>query len=124
MADGFTAVAFIGVTDREAGRAFYGDVLELPHESADVFGDYFVFGGALLRMTAMPDFQPSPHPVIGLEVPDISAALTKLRSRGIEFIVYDGMGQDALGVWTAPEGGAKLAWFKDPFGNLLSLSQT
>ena len=120
----FKAVAFVSVTDRERGLAFYGDRLGLPHKSADDFGDFFEFGGALLRMTALPDFQAGPHPVLGWDVPDMAAAVTTLRDKDIEFTIYEGMGQDELGVWTAPGGGAKVAWFSDPFGNMLSLSQT
>ena len=41
---------------------------------------------------------------------------------GVRFEQYAGMDQDERGVWTAP-GGAKVAWFKDPDGNTLSLTQ-
>ncbi len=118
-------VAFVGVGDRDAGLAFYRDRLGLAHRSADDFGDFFEFGsGGLLRMTAMPDFQASPHPVLGWDVADIRAAVEALTAKGIAFTVYEGMGQDALGIWTAPDGKNKVAWFSDPFGNVLSLSQT
>lgn len=119
-----TPVAFLSVNDRDAGRAFYGDTLGLRHKSADGFGDFFEFGGGLLRVTPMPDFEAHAHPVIGWDVPDIVETVTMLRGKGIEFIVYEGMGQDEHGIWSAPGGGAKVAWFADPFGNLLSLSQT
>ena len=56
----------------------------------------------------------------GWHVADIAAAVTEPGTRGVQFTIYDGMGQDALGIWTAPGGGAKIAWFKDPDGNVLS----
>jgi predicted enzyme related to lactoylglutathione lyase len=119
-----TPVAFVSVRDRASGRAFYGDVIGLAHKSGDQFGDFFTMGGGLLRMTPMPDFEAHPHPVLGWDVPDITAAVQSLRGKGVGFTIYEGMGQDELGIWTAPDGSAKLAWFADPFGNLLSLSQT
>ena len=53
----------------------------------------------------------------------MTAAVTKLAARGVVFTVHDGFGQDALGIWTAPDGGAKVAWFNDPDGNVLSLTE-
>lgn len=117
-------VSFVSVHDRDAGRAFYGDLLGLKHKSADDFGDFFVMGGGLLRVTPLPEFQAHPHPVLGWDVPDIVSAVTVLRNKGVQFTIYEGMGQDALGIWKAPGGGAQVAWFADPFGNVLSLSQT
>lgn len=118
------AVAFVYVTDRERGLGFYRDTLGFGLRSADPFGDFLDMSGALLRMTAMPDFKPSEHPVLGLDVRDIAAAVDVLRARGVELLIYDGMGQDERGVWTSPDGKAKVAYFKDPDGNVLSLSQT
>lgn len=118
------AVAFVYVTDRSRALAFYGDLLGLEHKSADAFGDFLSAGNTLIRMTVMPDHQPSPHPVFGWDVPDIAAAAYALRRKDVSLIVYEGMGQDELGIWTAPEGKAKVAWFRDSEGNLLSLSQS
>lgn len=116
-------VAFILVGDRERGLAFYRDTLGLRVRSSDDFGDFLEVEGALIRMTALPDFKPHPHPVFGWNVDDIAAAVRRLRDAGIKFTIYEGMGQDELGVWTAPDGRAKVAWFADPDGNVLSLSQ-
>lgn len=71
----------------------------------------------------MPDKAGDPHPVLGWDVADIHATVAALTARGVKFTIYDGMGQDAAGVWTAPDGKAKVAWFSDPDGNLLSLSE-
>ena len=122
--DNAKPVAFVSVRDRDEGRAFYEGVLGLRHKSRDDFGDFYELGAGLLRMTPMPDFQPHAHPVLGWDVPDIAAAVRRLKERGIAFAIYDGMGQDELGIWTAPGSNARVAWFNDPFGNLLSLSET
>jgi catechol 2,3-dioxygenase-like lactoylglutathione lyase family enzyme len=118
------AVAFVNVADGDGAVAFYRDVLGLELLGRDAFGMFFVLGGALLRVTPMPDFVAGPHPVLGWEVPDIRAAAAALRAVGVAMTVYEGMGQDADGIWAAPGGGAKVAWFADPFGNVLSLSET
>ena len=118
-----TAVAFVYVADRARAIEFYRDVLGLELRSSDEFGDFLQFGAALLRMTVMPGWQANAHPALGWNVPDIVATATSLRGRGVKFAIYDGMGQDELGIWTAPDGGAKVAWFADSEGNVLSLSQ-
>ena len=118
-----TPVAFLYVTDRERALDFYRDTLGFPLESSDPFGDFLDLGGAMVRMTAMPDHKPSPHPVLGWNVADIGAAAEALSGRGIAFTIYEGMGQDAHGVWTSPDGQSKVAWFSDPDGNVLSLAQ-
>jgi catechol 2,3-dioxygenase-like lactoylglutathione lyase family enzyme len=118
-----TPVAFVNVVDRARANGFYRDVLGLTLLSADDFGDFFDLGGALLRMTALPDHVPGPHPVLGWQVPDIAGRMAELRGRGVTFRIYPGMGQDADGVWLAPDGGTRVAWFDDSEGNLLSLTQ-
>ena len=118
-----TPVAFLYVGDRERALGFYRDTLGFALRGSDDFGDFIDLGPALVRMTVMPDYKASPHPVLGWNVEDIAAAAEALRDRGVAFTVYEGMGQDALGIWTAPDGKAKVAWFADPDGNVLSLSQ-
>lgn len=101
-------VTFVSVTSREGGRSFYEGVLGLAHKSSDDYGDFYsLANGALLRLTPMPGLTPSPHPVLGWEVPDIREAAAGLRAKGIAFAVYEGMGQDELGIWTAPDGRAR-----------------
>ena len=116
-------VAFLYVSDRERALVFYRETLGLALRSSDAFGDFIDLGGALARMTAMADHAASPHPMLGWNVDDIGAAVEALRDRGIAFTIYEGMGQDALGIWTSPDGKTKLAWFADPDGNVLTLSQ-
>jgi len=118
-----TPVAFISVSERERALEFYRDVLGFELHSSDGFGDFVKLDGALMRVTVLPDFHASPHPVLGWNERDVAATVRSMRDRGVVFTVYEGMGQDELGIWTAPNGQAKVAWFADPDGNVLSLSQ-
>ena len=118
-----TPVAFLYVAERARALGFYRDVLGLELRREDAFGDFLAMGGALVRMTVLPDHKPNPHPVLGWNVADIAASVDALRAQGVEFLVYDGMGQDDRGVWTSPDGATKVAFFTDPDGNVLSLSQ-
>lgn len=118
-----TPVAYLNVGDRTRALGFYRDTLGLALRSSDAFGDFIDLGGGLLRMTVMPDHKAQPHPVLGWNVDDIGAAVKALRDRGIAFTVFEGMGQDALGIWTSPDGKTKVAFFADPDGNVLTLSQ-
>lgn len=118
-----TPVTFVNVSNRERALEFYCGTLGLSVRSTDAFGDYLDLGGALLRMTAMPDHKPSPLPVLGWNVDDMKATAASVRARGVAFTVYEGMGQDEHGIWTSPDGATKIAWFADPDGNVLSLSQ-
>lgn len=71
--------------------------------------------------TPVPDHTARPFAVAGWQVPDLGAAVRALSERGVQFTRYDGMAQDDLGIWTAP-GGDRIAWFRDPDGNTLSLT--
>jgi catechol 2,3-dioxygenase-like lactoylglutathione lyase family enzyme len=89
----------------------------------DDFAVVFDLNGTMLRLSEVKTFTPQPFTVLGWAVPDIEAAVRALKAKGVIFNIYDGMGQDALGIWSAPGGTAKVAWFPDPDGNVLSLSQ-
>jgi catechol 2,3-dioxygenase-like lactoylglutathione lyase family enzyme len=117
------AVAFVYVTDRERALRFYRDTLGLPVRDSDPYGDMLELPGALLRLTIIAGFEPTPHPALGFDVEDIEAAAAALRDRGVTFDIFEGMGQDANGICAMPDGG-KLAFFKDPEGNALMLSQS
>ncbi|MGD9814487.1 MAG: VOC family protein [Hyphomonadaceae bacterium] len=118
-----TPVAFLYVTDRARALAFYEGVLGLKLRSADAFGDYIQMNGALLRMTVMPDYVARPHPELAWNVADIRAVVETLRDAGVHCTRYPGMEQDELGIWTSPDGASKVAFFNDPDGNVLSISQ-
>lgn len=120
--DSAVPVAFLYVSDRKQALGFYCDILGLVLKISDNFGDFIENGGSLVRMTVMPDHKAGPHPVLGWKVADVHATARSLLDNGIQLTIYDGIGQDALGVWTSPEDGTKVAWFADPDGNVLSLN--
>lgn len=115
-------VAFVATTDLARARDFFAGVLGLPLVEASPFACVFDGGGAPLRVTLAPSVVPAGYTVVGWEVGDIAATVASLVAKGVEFVRYDGMDQDASGVWTSPSG-AKVAWFHDPDGNVLSVTQ-
>ncbi|MBU6164904.1 MAG: VOC family protein [Alphaproteobacteria bacterium] len=120
-------MAMICVADRERARAFYGDVLApvfgLGAPRIDHFGDQFPCGEGWIRLTALPDWQAGQYPVLGWQVHDAAAAAQALVAAGVTMLRYPGFDQDDLGLWTSPDGGARIGWFNDSEGNLLSLTQ-
>lgn len=116
-------VSFLYVADRTRALAFYCETLGFALHSSDPFGDFIDLGGAMVRMTVMPDLKAHGHPVLGWNVDDIGAAVDALAGRGIAFAIYEGMGKDERGIWTAPDGVTKVAFFADSEGNALSLAQ-
>lgn len=115
-------MAFVGVTDADKARAFYRDTLGLKLLSEDGFALAFDVSGILLRVTLVQDVRPQPYTVLGWQVSDATASVRSLTSAGVRFERYPHVPQDEDGIWTAP-GGAKIAWFKDPDGNTLSIAQ-
>jgi catechol 2,3-dioxygenase-like lactoylglutathione lyase family enzyme len=122
MLDAAPIIAFVAITDRERSRGFYADVLGLKLTGEDPFALTFDAGGTMLRLALVEDLQPQGFTVLGWIVSDIAATAWDLGARGVEFKRYGFMQQDALGIWTAP-GGAQVAWFPDPDGNTLSITQ-
>lgn len=120
---GRSPVTFLFTRDRERAKAFYSDVLGLVYSGSDAFADMFDLNGITLRLVPIADHVPSPHTVLGWDVNDIVNTCTALQAKGVSFEVYEGFGQDSLGIWSAPDGHAKIAWFLDPDGNNLSISQ-
>jgi catechol 2,3-dioxygenase-like lactoylglutathione lyase family enzyme len=116
-------VAMIATADRKGAEFFYGDVLGLRRIGDDGFAAVFDLAGTTLRLTEVPGYSAAPHPVLGWEVPDMEAAVTALAERGVAMNVYEGLGQDERGIWTAPDGSCRVAFFSDPDGNGLSLTQ-
>ncbi len=116
-------IAMVITRDRAVAEPFYGEVLGLPRLPGDDFAALFDLAGVTLRLTEVPDYAPTGHPVLGWEVPDIVATVDSLAASGVTFAIYPGMGQDDRGIWTAPDGSAKVAFFSDPDGNSLSLTQ-
>ncbi len=115
-------VAFVPATSLERARAFYGGVLGLNLTSEDDFGLMFDAGGTPLRVARVDDLSPATYTVLGWVVSDVASTIAELASRGVSMERFSFMPQDALGIWAAP-GGAQVAWFKDPDGNTLSVTQ-
>jgi catechol 2,3-dioxygenase-like lactoylglutathione lyase family enzyme len=122
MLEAARAMAFVPATDLGRARDFYEGVLGL--EVLDVSGFACVFraGGATLRVALVDQLSPQPFTVFGWTVGAIGETMAGLAARGVEFLRYEGMDQDPTGVWTTP-GGDRIAWFRDPDGNVLSLTQ-
>jgi predicted enzyme related to lactoylglutathione lyase len=115
-------IAFAGATDLGRARVFYEQVLGLPMTERSDFACVFDANGTMLRVTAVPQVSRAGYTVLGWQVADIAAAVRDLSAKGVVFLRYDGMDQDDSGVWTTP-GGDQVAWFADPDGNILSLTQ-
>jgi len=115
-------MAFTQTTQPDKAKAFYGDVLGLEILEDGPLALVFSAGGTTLRIQKVRHFTPFPFTSLGWKVPDIGATVRQLRAKGVICERYEGMNQDEFGVWLAP-GGAKVCWFKDPDGNVLSLTQ-
>ncbi len=115
-------IAFIPTKDAGKSRKFYEEQLGLKFLSDDQFAIVMEANGIMLRIVRLQDFTPQTFTVLGWDVKNIEESVAGLSSRGLKFERFPGLQQDALGIWQAP-GGAKVAWFKDPDGNVLSLSQ-
>jgi len=117
-------VTFILTANRSAAKPFYAGALGLAIIAEDDFAVTFALaGGASMRLTELPGHLAQGHTVLGWAVADIGAAVAELRGKGVSFKIYEGFGQDENGIWSPPGGGAKVAWFSDPDGNVLSLTQ-
>jgi len=115
-------VAFVPIKDSEKARAFYEGVLGLRFVNDDGFAMVFDANGIMIRAAKVKDFTPAQFTVLGWQVSEIENVVRALRNKGIHFEIFGFFKQDALAIWTAPTGD-KVAWFKDPDGNILSVSQ-
>ncbi|MBS1798267.1 MAG: VOC family protein [Acidobacteria bacterium] len=114
-------MGFIPITDAKRARAFYIDKLRLQFVSDDQFALVVRANGNDIRLAHMKTVTPAPYTICGWKVPDIETAAKTLTTSGVSFEKYPFV-EDPSGIWTAP-GGARIAWFKDPDGNILSISQ-
>ncbi|MFN3231842.1 MAG: VOC family protein [Alphaproteobacteria bacterium] len=115
-------MAFIATADAEACRAFYEGVLGLDVVMDTPFALVFDAHGTVLRAQKVEIVTPAPYTALGWEVTGIEDQIRALTGKGVAMLRFDGMEQDELGIWTTP-GGAKVAWFNDPDGNVLSLTE-
>jgi catechol 2,3-dioxygenase-like lactoylglutathione lyase family enzyme len=122
MLDQQKVMAFVATRDGKRARKFYEETLGLRVISDDDYALALDAQGTQVRIQKVASLIPHPFTALGWQVSSIDETVDDLRLRGVSFEVYPGMHQDARGVWQAP-GGARVAWFKDPDGNTLSLSE-
>lgn len=122
MLDTAKLIAFVPISDSKRSRPFYEGVLGLRFIFDDPFALLMEANGVRIRLAKTPKFVPASFTVLGWQVTEIKAVVTALIEKGVSFERFPGMEQDELGIWAAPSG-AKVAWFKDPDGNILSVSQ-
>ena len=115
-------IGFVATSDPARAKAFYRDVLGLLLISEDQYALVFDAHGNMLRVVIAREVVLAPYTVLGWEVGDIEATVRSLAAKGVQFERYTWLEQDDLGIWSAPSG-AKVAWFKDQDGNLLSVSR-
>jgi catechol 2,3-dioxygenase-like lactoylglutathione lyase family enzyme len=115
-------MAFVATRDLDRARAFYRDILGLHLVSEDRFALVFNVAGTMLRVAAVQEMTAAKYTVLGWQVRDIVQTATKLGEAGVNFERYTGMNQDEAGIWKSPSS-ARVAWFKDPDGNTLSITQ-
>lgn len=118
-------IAFVPTRNPTRARAFYEQVLGLRFVSADPFAVVFDASGVMLRIvdvSSVPGVQPAPFTVLGWLVPSAEVAVRELEMKGVRMERFPGMEQSRVGIWTSPNG-ARIAWFKDPDGNILSITE-
>ena len=108
--------------DRARSTAFYRDTLGLVMTSEDNFASVFDVGGTPLHISTVADFTPHEHTILGFKVPDVAAVVKDLREKGVTFNIYKAFPQNELGILTLPGGLVHVAWFQDPDGNVLSVT--
>jgi catechol 2,3-dioxygenase-like lactoylglutathione lyase family enzyme len=117
-----TPILFAATTEPERSRKFYEQTLGLEFVSEDPFAIVFRIGELQLRIQKVESKPQIDYTVLGWAVTDIKETVRELSKAGVEFMRYDGLGQDADAIWLAPSG-ARVAWFRDPDGNTLSLTE-
>jgi catechol 2,3-dioxygenase-like lactoylglutathione lyase family enzyme len=115
-------VAFVPTKDSEKARAFYEGVLGLCFIKDDGFAMVLDANGIMIRVAKVPQFTPAQFTILGWQVRDIEKTVQGLQKNGVRCEIFGFFKQDELGIWTAPTGD-KVAWFKDPDGNILSVSE-
>lgn len=117
-----TIKSFVPTVKPDEAKLFYRDILGLKLLSEDAYALEFDSNGTLFRVITVPQLTPHQFTAIGWNVRDIAAIIVALNGKGVYCEKYGFMEQDDLGVWTSPNG-SKVAWFKDPDGNILSLTE-
>jgi len=122
MLDSSDIIAFAAAADLERARAFYQDVLGLRLVEQNEYACEFDANGTMLRVTAVAKVARPGYTVLGWRVENIRTLMAELRAKGVVFVRYGGIEQDDDAIWATPSGDM-IAWFTDPDGNTLSLTQ-
>jgi predicted enzyme related to lactoylglutathione lyase len=117
-----TLKTFVPTVKPQEAKAFYRDRLGLTLLGEDDYGIEFDSGGTLLRVITVKELKPHEFTILGWNVKDIKATIRSLNEKGVVFEKYDFLSHDDQGIWTSPNN-SRVAWFKDPDGNVLSVSQ-
>ena len=119
------AYSGFAVDDLDKAREFYGETLgiEITPEEMGILTLQLEGGGRPTLIYPKPDFAPATYTILNFPVDDIDAAVEELSGRGVEFLRYDGFGQDERGI-SRDAGGPPIAWFTDPAGNILAVLET
>jgi catechol 2,3-dioxygenase-like lactoylglutathione lyase family enzyme len=117
-----TVIAFTATRRPEEAKVFYRDQLGLKLVDESPYALIFRAGATMLRVQLVEDFQPHPFTALGWQVPDIRATVAELAARGVPTMRVPVLEQDEAGIWWTPNGDG-IAWFNDPDGNTLSLTQ-
>jgi catechol 2,3-dioxygenase-like lactoylglutathione lyase family enzyme len=119
----YNIVGFVTIVDVERAKSFYGETLGLRLVSEEApFALVFDANGIMLRLAMGKELPPASGTVLGWQVFEIESVVKELGAAGVAFERYGFLEQDASGIWTTPTG-ARVAWFKDPDGNILSISE-
>ena len=120
---GYDVIGFVPIVNVERAKRFYVGTLGLRLVGEELpFALVFDANGIMVRLAIVKELPPTPGTVLGWQVPDVEVVVKSLAAKGVSFERYGFLEQDAAGIWTAPNG-AKIAWFKDPDGNTLGLSE-
>lgn len=123
MLSQFEPLGFIPTVDADRAQRFYVDTLGLKFISRDDFAIVVHSNCIDIRILRLDSFSPASYTIFGWKVPQIEATVRDLAAKGISFERYPFLQQDESAIWSAPGGAARVAWFKDPDGNILSVSQ-
>jgi catechol 2,3-dioxygenase-like lactoylglutathione lyase family enzyme len=122
MLDSARLQTLVWTADIARSRPFYSGILGLKLKGQSHGADIYEVGGGELRLSPVPSTRPSEHTVVGFAVEDLDAVADALERKGVTTERFAGFRHDERGVWRAPDG-AKVLWFRDPDGNLLSVVQ-
>lgn len=122
MLNSAKVIGFIPSKNFKMAKSFYGKKLGLSLLSEDDYALVYSSGDTMLRIVKVESFDPAKYTILGWEIIKINNMVDDLRKKGVKFLRYPGMGQNQSGIWKAPSG-ARVAWFKDGDGNILSLTE-